>query len=213
MKNDVTIPSARREREKAELRERILTAARTMFTTEGYEAVTMRKIAKSISYTATALYYHFPDKRSILMELCQQDFLTLVTYLQRIGKIADPVERLRRMGLAYVNFGIEYPQHYRLIFMTSHPEHGGCKEECPGEGDPNQDAYAFLMNAVSEAKAAGRFRREVTDVEMVVQMFWASLHGLVALHLTKGDDDWLDWRTAEKTARFQIDTLLRGLLK
>jgi AcrR family transcriptional regulator len=212
MKNGVIQNLTRRELEKAELREKILDAARALFAAEGYEAVTMRKIAQRISYTATALYYHFPDKHSIMVELCQRDFSTLANCLLRIGKTADPVERIVKMGLAYVKFGIDHPQHYRLMFMTPQPEceSGDCQME---EGDPDQDAYAFLEQSVVEILKAGRFRKEVRDVDLVVQTIWAGVHGIVALHLTKGCDEWLDWRAAEKIARFQLEALFRGLLK
>jgi AcrR family transcriptional regulator len=212
MKNVVIQSSTRRDREKAELRGKILDTARAMFAAEGYEAVTMRGIAKEIGYTATALYYHFPDKHSLLVELCNQDFLTLAGYLQRIGRIADPVERVRKMGLAYVNFGMEYPQHYRLMFMTPQPVTDGTDKKIE-KGNPDQDAYAFLQSAVAEAHAAGSFRKDIKDPELVSQMFWASVHGIVALHLTKCKDDWIDWRTPAKTAQLQTDALFRGLLK
>jgi DNA-binding transcriptional regulator YbjK len=62
----VTTKPSRRAREKAALRAQILDAARQLFAKEGYEAVTMREVARKIQYTATALYYHFPDKESLL---------------------------------------------------------------------------------------------------------------------------------------------------
>ena len=212
MRNAVTQQLSRRELEKAELREKILNAARTIFVTEGYEAVTMREIARSIGYTATALYYHFPDKRSLMVALCNRDYLALAKYLQKIGRIADPVERIGEMGQAYVNFGLEYPQHYRLMFMTPQPDPTDEDHQLE-KGNPDQDAYAFLHGAVAEAHAAGRFRKKYKDPELLAQAFWACVHGIVSLHLTKGNDTWIDWRNPAKTAEVQIDALLRGCLK
>ena len=60
----------RRDREREEIRTRILDAARELFATEGYEAVTMRRIADRIEYSATAIYFHFRDKEALLQELC-----------------------------------------------------------------------------------------------------------------------------------------------
>ena len=48
----------------------ILDAARELFATEGYEAVTMRRIADRIEYSPTAIYFHFKDKESLVRELC-----------------------------------------------------------------------------------------------------------------------------------------------
>ena len=67
----------RREREKAEIREKILDAARDLFVSEGYEAVSMRKIADRIEYSPTAIYLHFKDKEAVMRELCDLDFLAL----------------------------------------------------------------------------------------------------------------------------------------
>ena len=210
--NTVTVPPNRRTREKAELRTKILDAARQLFAKEGYEAVTMREVARRIQYTATALYYHFPDKESLLIELCREDFLALAGYLRRLGRSSDPVERIRKMGVAYVNFGLEFPQHYRLMFMTPLPptpaERAGIQH-----GNPDQDAYAFLRKAVEEAIAARRFRPEIKDAEQVAQMFWAGVHGLITLHLVKANDEWFDWRPARRTAAVLIDTILRGVLR
>jgi AcrR family transcriptional regulator len=210
--NTVIEHQNRRAREKAALRTKILDAARRLFAKDGYEAVTMREVARKIHYTATALYYHFPDKESLLIELCRQDALALAAHLRRIGRISDPVERIRKMGVAYVDFGLEFPNHYRLMFMTPLPP-APAKQVGIEQGNPDQDAYAFLHRAVEEAIANGRFRPEIEDADRVAQMFWAGVHGLVALHLTKCDDDWVDWRPAKPTAQALINTLLRGVLR
>jgi AcrR family transcriptional regulator len=202
-------PEARRAKEKAVLRIKILDAARSLFAREGYEAVTMRKIARKIGYTATALYYHFPDKQTLLRELCETDFRALRGYFKRLEKIPDPVERIRRTAQAYVQFGLEYPQQYRLMFMTPHPQ---APPKTIERGNPDQDAYAFLLQAVQEGAQDGRFRSEYTDREMVAQALWAAMHGLVALHLTKVEDGWLQWRPPLKTAEVLCQVLLRGFL-
>jgi len=194
------------------MRARILDAARTLFARQGFEAVTMREIGRKIGYTATALYYHFPDKRTLLRELCDADFRALSDYFRRLGRIADPVERIRRTGLAYFNFGLEYPQHYRLMFMTRRLE--PLPDELSIEkGNPDEDAYAFLLTAVREAVAARRFRPDLQDANLAAQVFWAGVHGVVALHLTKSGSQWIDWRPAGKTAETMVESLLRGFLR
>ncbi|MEI7733575.1 MAG: TetR/AcrR family transcriptional regulator [Verrucomicrobiota bacterium] len=202
----------RRTKAKEALRSKILDAARTLFAQRGYEAVTMREIARQISYTATALYYHFPDKETLLRELCETDFRSLSDYFRRLGRILDPVERIRKTSLAYVNFGLEYPQHYRLMFMTPHPEPHPDQYRIE-RGNPDEDAYAFLHTAVQEAIAEGRFRPELKDSNLIAQIIWSGVHGLVALHLTKTESRWIDWRPAGRTADLLTETLLHGLLR
>src|SRR6266699_1142117 len=144
---------ARRERERTETRRKILEAARRMFVQYGYEATTMRAIAAKIGYTPTAIYHHFRNKEALLTELSTQDFRALAQAFQQIGQVADPVERLRRIGKAYVEFGLTHPMHYRLMFMTPHPRVNDAKHGI-AQGDPSQDAYAFLVQPVSKPSRA-----------------------------------------------------------
>src|SRR5215213_11936500 len=64
----------RRDREREEIRAKILDAARDLFASQGYEAVSMRKIAEAIEYSPTAIYVHFDDKADLMRELCIRDF-------------------------------------------------------------------------------------------------------------------------------------------
>src|SRR5256885_9102837 len=136
-------PKERRAREREETRGVILDAARELFIAEGYEAVTMRRIADRIEYSPTAIYFHFRDKEALLKELCETDFLALAGQLAKIAQVRDPIERLRKTGLAYIDFGLSNPNHYRLMFMTPHPPIAH-DDETIHKGNPEEDAYAFL---------------------------------------------------------------------
>ena len=205
-------PVERRAREREEIRTKILDAAREMFAQEGYEAVTMRRIADRIEYSPTAIYFHFKDKDALIRELCAVDFRTLAGQFSSIARIADPIERLRRAGHAYVDFGLRQPNHYRLMFMTPHPPLH--KEDLDVEiGNPEVDAYAFVKAIVSDAIAEGRFRPGLDDVELVSQTVWAGVHGVISLHIAKCNDDWVAWRTVEARATAMIDTLVAGLTR
>jgi AcrR family transcriptional regulator len=206
---------ARRSRERAETRQRILDAAREMFVRHGYEATTMRAIARRIQYTATAIYHHFRNKDELLMELATTDFRALAGAFQKIGQIEDPLERVRRIGEAYVDFALAHPMQYQLMFMTPHPV-----MDVKGitQGDPSEDAYAFLRQAWGAVIATGRLRPEFRDPEELAQMCWSSVHGLLALHIIKHQPkpdgpDWIQWRDARTTAARTSETLLRGLLR
>lgn len=203
----------RREREKAEIREKILDAARELFVSEGYEAVSMRKIAEKIEYSPTAIYLHFKDKEAVMRELCETDFYTLAQDFQEIGRIADPVERLLALGAAYARFALSHPNHYRLMFMTPHPHHHEDEESLIEKGNPEEDAYAFLKWTIADAVAAGRIRPGLADVDLLAQTFWAGMHGVVSLQIAKCNDDWVDWRPEEERIRLMNETLIRGLLR
>lgn len=199
----------RRERERQETRDKILEAAREMFATQGIEATTMRAIAQRIEYTPTAIYHHFKDKDALIIELCHGDFRALSQQFGRIGRIDDCVERLRKVGDAYVEFAIANPHHYQIMFMTRTPY----AEPEFDRGNPEQDAYAFLLQTVQECIDTGRFRPEMTDAQQVGQMFWSSVHGLVSLQIAKRDDPWIQWADLRETTRLTREALLRGLLR
>lgn len=202
----------RRKREAADTRQKILDAARDLFVQNGFDATSMRAIADRIEYTPTAIYHHFQNKEALLDELCSQDFRELARSFQRIGKVADPVERIVRAGQAYVDFGLEHPQHYKFMFMMRRPASqdmsGG-----PTKGDPSEDAYAFLRDAVAEAIESGRFKDQYDDPDAVAQILWGSLHGQLSLRITKADDPWVDFGNARKMTDLACQALMEGLVK
>jgi AcrR family transcriptional regulator len=203
----------RRERQRQELRTQILDAARELFAELGYESVTMRKIAERIEYSPTAIYFHFKDKEALMRELCELDFASLAQQFQKIAREKDPIERLRKIGLAYVEFGLDFPNHYRLMFMTPHPPMALSEKDAAKRGNPEEDAYAFLKTTVEEGLAAGRFRSELTDADLVSQAVWAGTHGAISLPIAKCNDSWIAWRPTKKNAALVIDAMIRGLIR
>src|SRR5690348_9854789 len=152
----------RRERERSETRDKILDAARELFVTEGYDGVSMRKVAEKIEYSPTAIYVHFANKEELFLELCHADYHRLAESFVKLAQIADPVEKLRRLGRAYIEFGLKNPNHYRMMFMTAHPGIPGHLEKEMGKGNPEEDSYEFLRLTVEEAMRAGAFRDDLT---------------------------------------------------
>ena len=203
----------RRKQQQEDLRAKILDAARELFVAEGVESVSMRKIAEKIGYSATTLYIYFKDKESLLHELCDRDFGTLQDSFKNIGRIADPLERLRKLGQAYIGFAIEYPSHYRLLFMTPHGPPCADDEHEIERGNPDQDSYAFLRATVVEGFAADVFRDEYQDADLLSQVLWSSLHGVASLHLIMCKDDWVQWRPVEQVAQVASDAMIRGLTR
>jgi AcrR family transcriptional regulator len=203
----------RRKQQQEDLRAKILDAARELFVAEGVESVSMRKIAEKIGYSATTLYIYFKDKESLLHELCDRDFGTLQESFKNIGRISDPIERLRKLGQAYIAFALEYPSHYRLLFMTPHDPPCGDDEYEIERGNPDQDSYAFLRATVVEALASNVFRDEYQDADLVSQVVWSALHGVASLQLIMSKDHWVQWRPVEQVAQTASDALIRGLTR
>jgi AcrR family transcriptional regulator len=205
--------AARRRQRQDELREKILDAARELFVAKGVEAVSMRKIAEKIGYSATTLYNYFEDKESLLHTLCDADFGALHQSFSRVGRISDPIKRLHKLGQAYITFALRFPSHYRLLFMTPrvHREDAECHEI--ERGNPEEDAYAFLRATVVEGLAARVFRDEYKDPDLIAQVLWSGIHGVASLHLIMGRDNWVGWRPVDAVARGLVDVLIRGLVR
>jgi AcrR family transcriptional regulator len=203
----------RREREKSETRDKILDAARELFVTEGYEGVSMRRVADIIEYSPTAIYVHFADKEELFRELCHRDYARLAEVFQSSVISTDPVERLKQIGAIYIDFGIKNPNHYKFMFMTPHPPQELDDTDREMVGNPEKDAYAFLRWAVQQAIDAGRFRHELRDAELISQTLWASVHGVISLQIAKASDAWVEWSPLGARAEMMLDLTMRGLLR
>jgi AcrR family transcriptional regulator len=193
----------RRARAKVALRQQILDAARDLFINEGYDAVSMRRIAARIEYSPTAIYLHFPDKQAILTALCDETFDKLSVRLAGLfARVSDPLARLREGLRLYVDFGLAHPHHYTVSFLVR-PRDARTSEPTAGHR-----AFAFLQAAVAETMATGAIR--TGDVETTAQALWASCHGLVALLITVPPDRFA-FVPPDRLIRHTIDTLIAGL--
>jgi AcrR family transcriptional regulator len=194
----------RREREREEVRRKILDAARDLFTREGYERVTMRAIADAIEYSPTTIYHHFEDKDDLVRATCQADFERLLGAFESQGRPDDPIEWIRQLGRAYARFGVEHPNHYRFMFMTLHP----C--DAPEKTPAGEQTYDLLRDAVTAGVAAGRFRDLPADT--ICQVLWSCVHGVTALLVTFGEQ-FPHAPAASDLVDQACEATLRGLLR
>ena len=193
----------RREREKQALRQEILTAARELFVKEGYENVSMRRIAEKIEYSPTTIYLYFHDKDELLFEMCRETFTLLTRKLNKIfGVDGDPLEMLAEGLKAYVQFGLKHPNHYYTTFMRP-----GGKCEGPGyEGSPGEEAFQKLLEGVAACVRAGKLRE--TDVLTVSQSLWMTIHGITSLLITFDQD--FPWVERDRLIAATVGNALRG---
>jgi AcrR family transcriptional regulator len=205
-------PKLKTELERQQLRTLIIDAARELFVTKGVEAVTMREIAKRIGYSATSIYLHFADKEALLRAICDTDFLALASTLKSIFQIADPVERLFALGHGYAQFALSHPNHYRLMFMT---ERTPCDPEKSSlqQNSAEQDAYYQLKTVVGEAYAAGCFRADLKNPELIAQTMWAGTHGVCSLQISMSCDKWINWSDISARLQLMQEVMMRGLMK
>ena len=194
----------RRTREKEQLRHQILSAARELFVNEGYENVSMRKIADKIEYSPTTIYLYFKDKADLLDSVCKETLLSLLNTLELLKKDkSDPVEVLRKSGKAYVEFGLKYPQDYKLTFVVRPQFQKGLGLQ---EGSVGERVFDYLRAMVSECIRQERFRQ--VDVEITGQTLWSAVHGVTLLLIDFPDFPWTE---KDKLIDTVIQTMIEGL--
>jgi AcrR family transcriptional regulator len=191
----------RRARYKARVQAEILGAAREIFVREGYENFSMRALAERIGYSTTATYKHFKSKGEIFEHLADQSFASLMAASESVKSIAaeDPVDRLKRGMLAYVHFGLQNPDHYRIAFLLHQP--GTTRPPKPTA------AYAGLKSRVQSCVDIGKFRSG--DRELMAQSLWAAAHGITSLLIQKPAFPWVARR---RLIAQVIDSAVEGLL-
>lgn len=172
----------RKERDKEELRERILIAAKSLFLEKGVEKTSIRNIADRIEYSPGIIYHYFRDKNEIFHALHQGGFIQLMEKMQVLGSVRNPMERLKAMGSIYVSFAMQNPDMYDLMFIKEAPidhvsnsEHDHWKE---GGG-----TFSYLRMTIGECIEMGYFKGH--KQEPLTYLIWSAVHGLVSLNIRK----------------------------
>ena len=196
----------RKERDKEDVRRRILEAAHNLFETHGYESVTMRAVADAIEYSPTTIYHHFENKDALVEALCFSDFEKLSAAMNHAPLPKNPVDRIRALGLGYAAFGFANPNHYRFMFMTQ----GDWKRHANDEETPPGRSYAVLREAVADAMDQGCFRKD--DVDLLSQVLWAGIHGVVSLVITFKPEQFPRVPPRPGLIEASIEATLNGLL-
>ena len=181
----------RRDRERQELRQAILAASREIAAREGWQSVSIRKVAERIEYSPPTIYEHFTSKEALLLELMRDGFRLLMERVQAGNSTAaSPEARIMAVALAYWEFAWDYPELYQVMHGL-----GGvpfcfdtgieAAESAPNLSSPEQFSpeakvvFQFTMDAIKDLVDGGE--QDCEEREASVHILWATLHGLVAL--------------------------------
>lgn len=170
----------RRSREKDELRRKILDAATRIFIEEGYEHVSMRKIADSIEYAPSTIYLHFRDKVDLVTSICIEAFAELDRRLDSIiGQGLPPMETLRLALREYIQFGLDHPAYYVFVFCTPQyvfkdidPTSFSNIHTCA------MGSFQRLRTGIQSCMTNGDM--PAGDVESISQSIWLCVHGVTS---------------------------------
>src|SRR5262245_41295633 len=162
----------------AAFRRRAADAAIGLFARDGYAAVTMRSVADALGVSPMTPYRYFAGKEALFGLVRAEAFRRFADRLEaalaRAGR--DPLARLGRLERAYIEFAVDQPDAYRIMFELSQPDPVGVAELAT----ESRRAFRILHRTVTEAVEAGALDG---DPLTLAHLLWASTHGLVSLHL------------------------------
>ncbi len=165
----------RRAKRKQLLRQRILDASRDILLSQGFAALTMRRVAEAIDYAPASIYLHFQSREQIFAGLKR-----LYEHLQKVSA-KDPAARLSGYAHAYLEYAQSDPETYRLIFLAD-PQLSKAVFTQQDSGDAGAAALALIVTAFTELQAGSK-KPDAKPLELA-ELFWAGLHGLASLRLT-----------------------------
>lgn len=167
------------QRLKDDTRCNILAASLEIVKEEGWPALSMRKIAEKIEYTAPIIYEYFSNKDAILQELTRMGYVKLAKQMEEAGKkFPDPADQLEAMWLAYWNFAFAEKQLYQVMFGV---EMNCCimENSCPDLKGP----ATLLWDKIEEIVPPEKRTDEYIDTKYYT--FWSVVHGLISINLTR----------------------------
>lgn len=197
----------RKERERAELRSRILEAAERLYVREGYANVSMRKIAQSIEYSPTTIYRYFKNKSEIMEHLIERGYRGVreryEVVLENPGD--TPFDTLSMIIWEYVEFALSHPDHYHLWHSAT-----DLREEegklILARGDRSLQIYEVWVELITECQASGQLM--ASDPLSLFKLIWGCVHGLISLRL---QHPRIAWPPAHEQVENLLTFLRRGL--
>jgi AcrR family transcriptional regulator len=198
--------SERRLREKETLRKQILDAARKIVVAEGFDALTIRRVADAVEYAPGTLYLYFENRDAIARDLCVGVYLAMHDALSPIAKIKDPKKRLHTFIHKYVDFALGDPEMYRLALMSDPKFSDVLLRDGPIESadGPGQRTFALIVKAIAE------LRQKEAGAVALAETVWMAVHGLVSLKIVCHA---YPVTPVDELADTLADTLLSGMLQ
>jgi AcrR family transcriptional regulator len=170
---------ARIDNEKQKLRRLILQATTDLLAREGFEQVSIRKVASRIGYSATTIYLYFKNKADLIDHVVDDGFARFMLRLGNTGAGDSPPLRQLVAGMrVYIAFALENPNWYRVTF-SSRLGRSNNDAQFLTEAATREKGFAVLAASLTQAMAAGEIPKR--PLYPAVQTIWATLHGIAML--------------------------------
>ena len=191
----------RRLRQKEEVRSKILATAWQMVKDDGWESLSIRKIADAIEYSVPVIYDHFENKEAILMEFAKEGFRLLSKKIQQAkGKNESPAEQLKAIADAYWDFAFKNKKYFQLMYGVGM---AGCEiEKCFTErADFRKLVIEPITKIISESKNPG------ANPCLKYYTFWSILHGLISIRNMRSGN------VSDEVNKMVLDDAIEGFIK
>ena len=166
----------RKEREKEEMRKLIIDTATELFIEKGFDKTSMRNIAEAMEYSPATIYLYFKDKSELFNAIHEIGFKVFFEYLSQVKDIADPMNRLDKLGQQYIHFALENPGYYDLMLIMREPMNAEKNEEDWDQGDTS---HKILTSTVAACMEQGYFKGN--DPSVISFMIWSQVHGICSM--------------------------------
>ncbi len=180
------------------VRQQILVASLGIIVSEGFAALSMRKLAKAVGMSAPNLYNYFANKDEIYITLMINGFHRLVECLTQARETKkDVLKRAKAMLMAYIQFGIENKQYYEIMFSSNTPKYTdyiGTAQEALSKQEHEVSMALAALAEETIAEVAMTYQRKLkrSEIATLLTMIWSLVHGMVSLHNSKNIDYVLD---------------------
>ncbi len=176
-------------------RARLCAVAQKRFAKQGVDGVSMRQLADALGCSPMTPYRYFRNKEAILAAVRAAAFDRFASALEEAARKTRGDLRAggQAMGEAYIRFALSDPDAYRLMFDLSQPH----PDRYPELVRASARARHMMSAALEALVEAGIF---AGDPQLLGYVFWATMHGLVVLHLAGKLPEQPDFRTIQQEA-------------
>ncbi len=163
----------------------ILETAADMILNQGYDNFSMRKLAKKLGMTAANIYNYFQNKDEIYLAIQKMGFELIYREFENVYyKDIDENDKLRELAQRYINFGLNNPNYYDIVFNLNTPKYTdyiGSEIEHLALAEKNAGLEVLNLAVKVLQELAESRGWDDLDPDFRALQLWTSLHGIVSL--------------------------------
>ena len=157
------------------MKNKLIQCAQEVYLENGYSGFSMRKVGLKAGVTATAIYRHFENKNELLHHVLLEGFKKFASYISAAKDKDTPIECLKTSGRQYLNFALENPSFYKIMYMSTDDLHEVRSFTAEGETEIRATFQIHLDYVTNCNFKSG-------DARTIALSLWSLCHGMVSLY-------------------------------